>query len=800
MMCSIYDLGDEVGRQNLCRLVKDLLISSVTPASFIPHLVDVFTRVEGNVQARIDQVAEIISELRDPMSSRDDEVDLSPEALGSRGSGNTTAAGRRPASETLSGPGGSSSAAAATAGTVADDEAVRRRKLEIAGLRVKLNILRDDLDAAVAVQDFFRAQTVKAEMNNLELEQQQLEAEIQAMKELGAAPGHVPDMEAVVSVDIADGMESAAALDNPAVTLKCLRLLVATLQDPSIAQLNATLNTLLEEFVIVAFKSEISHIRKEAIFALVCCCLRSIDNARQHMLLLLQAAHIDVQEVRMAAIAGVIDLLMKHSLASFITANLADASAEVDNSCTSESASNVDTASNIESVLESDMATRGATLTQRELESQGGNSVVAILSKMLDEPDLDLRTEVAEGLCKLLMIGSINSPKLLSRLLLIWYNPMTESDSKLRHILGTFFPLYASMSKTHQLSLESAFIPTMKILFDAPVTSPLADIDTEDVGMFFVHLTREDTLQSFKDTQSKKAVAEVESTNTAVHDSLAFAVCNEILSSPDSFQTKVLIKILTSLQLTNNNFVTLRELKVLSEQLLRTVKEKSCVRSLERFDKIISDWLAQDPATKQAANDSPSADRPGQQQKRAGEEGSPDKTQDASQTPRKRRILFSQSMTGNPLLNVEEGSVQPAIDCNNSTRFLSPRRLPSPVVPRKSSDPTTSKVSVINDTDEEEEQPSIIAKPRQDGGRKSGGDTTDGESSCDDFGDIFASTLIEQQGAVGTLQNGIQLSSTGSGEDDSELEVGAMGKGSNSDVEESGRTDSSAEEESSTSR
>ena len=46
--------------------------------------------------------------------------------------------------------------------------------------------------------------------------------------------------------------------------------------------------------------------------------------------------------------------------------------------------------------------------------------MAAILTKILDEPNLDLRTEVAEGLCKLLMIGSINSPKLLSRLLLIW--------------------------------------------------------------------------------------------------------------------------------------------------------------------------------------------------------------------------------------------------------------------------------------------------------------------------------------------------------------------------------------------
>ena len=95
----------------------------------------------------------------------------------------------------------------------------------------------------------------------------------------------------------------------------------------------------------------------------------------------------------------------------------------------------------IDNAMESDLATRGATLTQGELNAQGGNSVVAILTKILDEPDMELRTEVAEGLCKLLMIGAISSPKLLSRLLLIWYNPMTEADSKLRHILGTFFPL-----------------------------------------------------------------------------------------------------------------------------------------------------------------------------------------------------------------------------------------------------------------------------------------------------------------------------------------------------------------------
>ena len=169
---------------------------------------------------------------------------------------------------------------------------------------------------------------------------------------------------------------------------------------------------------------------------------------------------------------------------------------------------------------------------------------------------------------------------------------MTESDSKLRHILGTFFPLYSSMSKDHQLALEAGFIPTMKILFDAPITSPLSEIDTEDVGMFFVHLTREDMLQSY-DPDKKSTF--LESSTTSIHDSMAMSVCNEILSSPNSYQTKSLIKVLTNLALTHNNFVHLKELKVLSELMLQNVKERSCVRSLEKFNKQLLYWLGKDP-------------------------------------------------------------------------------------------------------------------------------------------------------------------------------------------------------------
>ena len=400
-MTTIYDLGDEVGRQHLCKLVKELLSSSLIPVSFIPSLATVFTKVEKNAQSRIDYVAEVISELKDPL-------DVFPQDPTSP--------------ECQSGP------VTPLQPTRPDEEVIRAKQLQIAKLRVNMNLMRDQLDEAVTDQNFLIAQEIKAQMDQLEEDQAILEDQLLVAKSVGAAPPSSVTVEpiesdtSVLHLDLTDNYPDPV-LDNPTVTLKCLRLLVATLQDPGIIQLNSTLHTLLEEFVTVSVQSELPAIRKEAITALTCCCLRSIGNARQHMLLLLQAAHIDVHEVRIAAIIAVVDLLMKHGLSSFITREEPElnVSGGDSNNTPKNQVDNGVGNGNIDLAMESDLATRGATLTQSELNTQGGNSVVAILTKILDEPDVELRTEVAEGLCKLLMIGSINSPKLLSRLLLIWY-------------------------------------------------------------------------------------------------------------------------------------------------------------------------------------------------------------------------------------------------------------------------------------------------------------------------------------------------------------------------------------------
>jgi hypothetical protein len=153
-----------------------------------------------------------------------------------------------------------------------------------------------------------------------------------------------------------------------------------------------------------------------------------------------------------------------------------------------------------------------------------------------------------------------------------------------------------------------------------------------------------------------------------------------VLSAPDGYQTKVLVKILTSLVLTHNNFVHLRELKVLSESLIGNIKEKAIIRSLEKFDKQLTEWLAKDPGASQ---------EPAEDERRslALNADSGDDPQEGSMTPtrNRKRILFSQTMS-NSLLDPDQLPLKSARTSSSSV-YRSP---------------TNKKIPATDDEDEED--------------------------------------------------------------------------------------------------
>ena len=217
---------------------------------------------------------------------------------------------------------------------------------------------------------------------------------------------------------------------------------------------------------------------------------------------------------------------------------------------------------------------------------QVGNPVVSKLSELLDDRDLEVRTKVAEGLCKLMMSKVITSSRLFTRLILMWYNPVTDANGRLRHVLGAFFPLYASLAKENQDTISEAFMPTLKTLGSAPVTSPLTGVDMEDVGLFLIQLTNRDFLQTKE--------ADKDSMDNC-HDSIAYAICNAIIADPLCFHVKLFVKLLTNLGITVDDYNRLKEFKALYAQMIDGVKDKLCLKSLEKFGKRVETYLEQNP-------------------------------------------------------------------------------------------------------------------------------------------------------------------------------------------------------------
>ncbi|KAK2500118.1 hypothetical protein MC885_006452 [Smutsia gigantea] len=207
-----------------------------------------------------------------------------------------------------------------------------------------------------------------------------------------------------------------------------------------------------------------------------------------------------------------------------------------------------------------------------EDETATAKNILKLLSDFLDSEVSELRTGAAEGLAKLMFSGLLVSSRILSRLILLWYNPVTEEDVRLRHCLGVFFPMFAYASRANQECFEEAFVPTLKTLASAPASSPLAEVEVTNVAELLVDLTRPSGLNPQAKHSEYQALT--------VHDNLAIKICNEILTCPWSPEVRVYTKALSFLELSSSLD---KDLLVLLNEILEQVKDRTCLRALEKI-------------------------------------------------------------------------------------------------------------------------------------------------------------------------------------------------------------------------
>lgn len=163
--------------------------------------------------------------------------------------------------------------------------------------------------------------------------------------------------------------------------------------------------------------------------------------------------------------------------------------------------------------------------------SSAAEECISVLAQNIANADSELRTIAVEGLARLFFVRRVApNPSLLSRLLIVYHNPTTENDDKLRQSLSVFFPSFAFSSAKNRLALEDAFRPTFRVISAAPSRSSLRKVSFVQVAQLVLHLTNPANVPKRKE----RTDGEVSGRPTnLIHERLAEVVLNEII---DAFQ------------------------------------------------------------------------------------------------------------------------------------------------------------------------------------------------------------------------------------------------------------------------
>ncbi|KAJ8905018.1 hypothetical protein NDN08_001530 [Rhodosorus marinus] len=152
--------------------------------------------------------------------------------------------------------------------------------------------------------------------------------------------------------------------------------------------------------------------------------------------------------------------------------------------------------------------------------------LIVSLTNCAGSTEAELRTTAAEGIAKLVFSRRIPSePGILVRLILLFCNPISADDVRLRQSLSVFFPAFAASRSSHRLCVEECFMPTIQVLMKAPETSPLRQLDISQVGHFLLELTNPNAYCT-KRTRASGNHASLADADSMIHSRIALKLIN----------------------------------------------------------------------------------------------------------------------------------------------------------------------------------------------------------------------------------------------------------------------------------
>ncbi|XP_031355984.1 condensin complex subunit 3-like isoform X2 [Photinus pyralis] len=203
---------------------------------------------------------------------------------------------------------------------------------------------------------------------------------------------------------------------------------------------------------------------------------------------------------------------------------------------------------------------------QNEDEDLPKISTTAIIQSLVDlmnDENVELQECATAALCNLIRRGRIHSPPLISRMILKWCNPACNDSEQSRHIIGIMLEELPTLTGASDL-LENCVLPTVKTLYKAPKSSPLADVNLYSIVKFMLSLC---------------SICEE---NQNLHCNLAVKICTEIADKPDQGINVVLSKVLLLLEMRADRDLV-DGLANICEDILEDTNNRAVQKNVEKF-------------------------------------------------------------------------------------------------------------------------------------------------------------------------------------------------------------------------
>ena len=171
--------------------------------------------------------------------------------------------------------------------------------------------------------------------------------------------------------------------------------------------------------------------------------------------------------------------------------------------------------------------------------------------------DQELRTTATEGLCKLLLHGRISGAHLISRLIVLMHNPMTEDDVYMRDCLCYFFSKFPTIPDGQEI-LGQSLLPTLKTLANASDASPLQGIEPNHVTDFILGLTSSRWHKHGHESY-------------VVHNQLALEILAEVLDENSVIDRITLLRSLKDLEIRFEDDTLKSDVREATEKILESV-------------------------------------------------------------------------------------------------------------------------------------------------------------------------------------------------------------------------------------